>query len=101
MPVRITAPSGRPAMRKRPTAVSLNRDTNCHPRTVGRTFISPISTSSGCAMTKATVILLIRCLGRLDRGEWESAARPLMNVVRDGLRVRTRTGEAAEHRAHS
>jgi AcrR family transcriptional regulator len=32
------------------------------------------------------VILLIAYLGRLDRSEWESTARPLMNVIVDGLR---------------
>ncbi|WP_432251722.1 TetR/AcrR family transcriptional regulator [Streptomyces sp. HNM1019] len=32
------------------------------------------------------VLLLIGYLGRLDRDEWESAARPLMNVILDGLR---------------
>jgi AcrR family transcriptional regulator len=32
------------------------------------------------------VLLLIAYLGRLDRDEWESTARPLMNVILDGLR---------------
>ncbi|MFC4015031.1 TetR/AcrR family transcriptional regulator [Nonomuraea purpurea] len=32
------------------------------------------------------VILLIAYLGRLDQNEWESMARPLMNVILDGLR---------------
>lgn len=32
------------------------------------------------------VLLLISYLGRLDRDDWESTARPLMNVVLDGLR---------------
>lgn len=32
------------------------------------------------------VLLLIAYLGRLDQDEWESTARPLMNVVLDGLR---------------
>lgn len=31
------------------------------------------------------VLLLIAYLGRLDREEWESTARPLMNVILDGL----------------
>ncbi len=31
------------------------------------------------------VLLLISYLGRLDREEWESRARPLMNVILDGL----------------
>ncbi|UUU19053.1 TetR/AcrR family transcriptional regulator [Streptomyces sp. DSM 40750] len=31
------------------------------------------------------VLLLIAYLGRLDRNEWESRARPLMNVILDGL----------------
>jgi AcrR family transcriptional regulator len=31
------------------------------------------------------VLLLIAYLGRLDRDKWESAARPLMNVILDGL----------------
>jgi AcrR family transcriptional regulator len=31
------------------------------------------------------VLLLIAYLGRLDREEWRSTARPLMNVVFDGL----------------
>ncbi|MEV6591273.1 TetR/AcrR family transcriptional regulator [Streptomyces acidicola] len=34
------------------------------------------------------VLLLIAYLGRLDRDEWESTARPLMNVILDGLRRR-------------
>ncbi|MFF3483884.1 TetR/AcrR family transcriptional regulator [Streptomyces sp. NPDC002701] len=33
-------------------------------------------------------LLLIAYLGRLDRDEWESTARPLMNVILDGLRRR-------------
>lgn len=32
------------------------------------------------------VLLLIAYLGRLDLDEWESTARPLMNVILDGLR---------------
>ncbi|MFD4877087.1 TetR/AcrR family transcriptional regulator [Streptomyces sp. NPDC058420] len=32
------------------------------------------------------VLLLIAYLGRVDRAEWESMARPLMNVILDGLR---------------
>ncbi|MDH6612759.1 hypothetical protein M2164_008394 [Streptomyces sp. SAI-208] len=32
------------------------------------------------------VLLLIASLGRLDQEEWESTARPLMNVILDGLR---------------
>ncbi|MCQ8833574.1 TetR/AcrR family transcriptional regulator [Streptomyces malaysiensis] len=32
------------------------------------------------------VLLLIACLGRLERDEWESKARLLMNVILDGLR---------------
>ncbi|WP_329249042.1 TetR/AcrR family transcriptional regulator [Streptomyces sp. NBC_01478] len=32
------------------------------------------------------VLLLIAYLGRVDRDEWESMARPLMNVILDGLR---------------
>ncbi|MGY6023601.1 TetR/AcrR family transcriptional regulator [Streptomyces spinosirectus] len=32
------------------------------------------------------VLLLIAYLGRLDRDEWQSKARPLMSVVLDGLR---------------
>ncbi|MDQ0771926.1 AcrR family transcriptional regulator [Streptomyces aurantiacus] len=32
------------------------------------------------------VILLIAYLSRLDKGEWEARARPLMGVVLDGLR---------------
>jgi len=32
------------------------------------------------------VLVLIAYLGRLDRAEWESTARPLMNVILDGLR---------------
>ncbi|MCX4817254.1 TetR/AcrR family transcriptional regulator [Streptomyces sp. NBC_01239] len=32
------------------------------------------------------VLLLIAYLGRVDRDEWESKARPLMNVILDGLR---------------
>lgn len=32
------------------------------------------------------VLLLIAYLGRLDRDEWESTARPLMSVILDGLR---------------
>jgi hypothetical protein len=31
------------------------------------------------------VLLLIAYLGRLDRDKWESTARPLMNVILDGL----------------
>ncbi|EFL36899.1 transcriptional regulator [Streptomyces viridochromogenes DSM 40736] len=34
------------------------------------------------------VLLLIAYLGRLDPDEWESKARPLMNVILDGLRRR-------------
>ncbi|MFD3310623.1 TetR/AcrR family transcriptional regulator [Streptomyces sp. NPDC058656] len=34
------------------------------------------------------VLLLIAYLGRLNRDEWESMARPLMNVILDGLRRR-------------
>ncbi|WP_341866670.1 hypothetical protein [Streptomyces swartbergensis] len=33
-----------------------------------------------------SVLLLIAYLGRLERDEWESTARPLMNVILDGLR---------------
>ncbi|WP_229864381.1 SbtR family transcriptional regulator [Streptomyces djakartensis] len=33
------------------------------------------------------VLLLIAYLGRLDREKWESTARPLMNVILDGLRT--------------
>lgn len=32
------------------------------------------------------VLLLIAYLGRLDRDEWEATARPLMNVILEGLR---------------
>ncbi|MFJ8466345.1 TetR/AcrR family transcriptional regulator [Streptomyces swartbergensis] len=32
------------------------------------------------------VLLLIAYLGRLERDEWESTARPLMTVILDGLR---------------
>ncbi|MFE2423292.1 TetR/AcrR family transcriptional regulator [Streptomyces hokutonensis] len=32
------------------------------------------------------VLILIAYLGRLGRDEWESRARPLMNVILDGLR---------------
>ncbi|GAB2579392.1 TetR/AcrR family transcriptional regulator [Streptomyces capparidis] len=32
------------------------------------------------------VLLLIAYLGRLDRDQWESTARPLMHVILDGLR---------------
>ncbi|MFR9798010.1 hypothetical protein ACL02U_19215 [Streptomyces sp. MS06] len=32
------------------------------------------------------VLLLIAFLGRLDRDEWASRVRPLMNVILDGLR---------------
>jgi AcrR family transcriptional regulator len=32
------------------------------------------------------VLLLIAYLGRVDRAEWESMARPLMDVILDGLR---------------
>ncbi|MFF6987558.1 tetrahydrofolate dehydrogenase/cyclohydrolase catalytic domain-containing protein [Streptomyces sp. NPDC010273] len=32
------------------------------------------------------ILLLIAYLGRVDRDEWESKARPLMNVILDGLR---------------
>jgi AcrR family transcriptional regulator len=38
------------------------------------------------------VILLIAYLSRLDRNEWESTARPLMNVILDGLRRRDTNG---------
>ena len=38
------------------------------------------------------VLLLIAYLGRLDRDEWRSKARPLMNVVLDGLRRRDAEG---------
>ncbi|MFI0814984.1 TetR/AcrR family transcriptional regulator [Streptomyces sp. NPDC021098] len=34
------------------------------------------------------VLQLIAYLGRLDREEWDSAARPLMSVILDGLRRR-------------
>ncbi|MGW1130482.1 TetR/AcrR family transcriptional regulator [Streptomyces griseoluteus] len=34
------------------------------------------------------VLLLIAYLGRLDRDSWDSTARPLMNVILDGLRRR-------------
>ncbi|MFJ5841779.1 hypothetical protein ACIQGO_34410 [Streptomyces shenzhenensis] len=34
------------------------------------------------------VLLLIAYLSRLDRDEWESTARPLMNVILEGLRRR-------------
>ncbi|MZE81587.1 TetR/AcrR family transcriptional regulator [Streptomyces xinghaiensis] len=34
------------------------------------------------------VLQLITYLGRLDRAAWESRARPLMNVILDGLRRR-------------
>ncbi|MGI5444079.1 TetR/AcrR family transcriptional regulator [Streptomyces shenzhenensis] len=34
------------------------------------------------------VLLLIAYLSRLDRDEWESTARPLMNVILEGLRLR-------------
>ncbi|QQM38814.1 TetR/AcrR family transcriptional regulator [Streptomyces liliifuscus] len=34
------------------------------------------------------VLLLIAYLGRLNRDEWESKARPLMSVILDGLRRR-------------
>lgn len=34
------------------------------------------------------VLLLIAYLGRLDQDEWETTARPLMNVILDGLRRR-------------
>ena len=32
------------------------------------------------------VLMLIAYLGRLERSEWESTARPLMSVILDGLR---------------
>ncbi|WP_030543872.1 TetR/AcrR family transcriptional regulator [Streptomyces albus] len=34
------------------------------------------------------VLQLIACLGRLDRAAWDARARPLMNVILDGLRRR-------------
>ncbi|WP_330357927.1 TetR/AcrR family transcriptional regulator [Streptomyces chartreusis] len=36
------------------------------------------------------VLVLVACLSRLDRDEWESTARPLMNVILDGLRLQPR-----------
>ncbi|MFE9407088.1 TetR/AcrR family transcriptional regulator [Streptomyces sp. NPDC006530] len=32
------------------------------------------------------VLLLIACLGRVDHDEWDDVARPLMDVIFDGLR---------------
>ncbi len=38
------------------------------------------------------VLLLIAYLGRVGRDEWESTARPLMNVILDGLRRQVADG---------